>query len=430
MTTKSEAKSDVADILGLNGSSDRTTKKKRWIVGLLLGLIILVAIIGLSLGNNQRIQYTMQEVQRGSLTVKVTATGTLQPTNTVSVGSELSGIVKSVEVDYNDRVRRGQVLAGLDTSKLEALITQYKAALESAKGKVLQTEATVRETKAKLAQYQKVRELSNGKVPSQAEMDAAEAAFERAKADAVSAAAAVLQAEGTLKANETDLSKSVIRSPIAGIVLTRSIDPGQTVAATLQAPTLFTVAEDLTRMELQVNVDEADIGKVRNGQKATFTVSSYPNRTFEGEITKARFGSTTTTSGVVTYLTQLKVNNQELLMRPGMTATADIIVDEIKDAVLVPSAVLRFTPETQEKEASSSGSLISKLMPRPPKGSSKTQQTEAAAKKQQVIWTLRDGKPASIDVTTGATNGVMTEILSGDVKPGMQVIVDTVSNKL
>lgn len=430
MTTKSEAKSDIDDILGLNGSSDRTTKKKRWIVGLLLGLIILVAVIGLSLGNNQRIQYTMQEVQRGSLTVKVTATGTLQPTNTVSVGSELSGIVKSVEVDYNDRVRRGQVLARLDTSKLEALITQYKAALESAKGKVLQTEATVRETKAKLAQYQKVRELSKGKVPSQAEMDAAEAAFERAKADAVSAAADVLQAEGTLKANETDLSKSVIRSPIAGIVLTRSIDPGQTVAATLQAPTLFTVAEDLTRMELQVNVDEADIGKVRNGQKATFTVSSYPNRTFEGEITKARLGSTTTTSGVVTYLTQLKVNNQELLLRPGMTAAADIIVDEIKDAVLVPSAVLRFTPETQEKEASSSGSLISKLMPRPPKGSSKTQQTETSAKKQQVIWTLRDGKPASIDVTTGATNGVMTEILSGDVKPGMQVIVDTVSNKL
>lgn len=430
MTTKSEAKSDIVDILGLNGSSNRTTKKKRWIVGLLLGLIILVAVIGLSLGNNQRIQYTMQEVQRGSLTVKVTATGTLQPTNTVSVGSELSGIVKSVEVDYNDRVRRGQVLARLDTSKLEALITQYKAALESVKGKVLQTEATVRETKAKLAQYQKVRELSNGKVPSQAEMDAAEATFERAKADAVSAAADVLQAEGTLKANETDLSKSVIRSPIAGIVLTRSIDPGQTVAATLQAPTLFTVAEDLTRMELQVNVDEADIGKVRNGQKATFTVSSYPNRMFEGEITKARFGSTTTTSGVVTYLTQLKVNNQELLLRPGMTATADIIVDEIKDAVLVPSAVLRFTPETQEKEASSSGSLISKLMPRPPKGSSKTQQTEASAKKQQVIWTLRDGKPASIDVTTGATNGVMTEILSGGVKPGMQVIVDTVSNKL
>ncbi len=430
MVTKSEAKAGIADILHLNnGSPGRVTKKKRWVAGLFLGLAILVTVIGLSMGNTQRIQYKMQEVQRASLTVKVTATGTLQPTNTVTVGSELSGIVKSVNADYNDRVKRGQVLARLDTTKLEAQSTQYKAAFESAKGKVQQTEATVRETKAKLAQYQKVREISNGKIPSQAEMDAAEAAFERAKADAASAAAAVLQAEGTLKANETDLVKSIIRSPIAGVILTRSIDPGQTVAATMTAPTLFTVAEDLTRMELQVNVDEADIGKVQEGQKAAFTVSSYPNQAFEGQITKARYGSTTSSSGVVTYLTALKVNNPDLLLRPGMTATADITVHEIKDAVLVPSAALRFTPEAQEKEASSGGSLVSKLMPRPPKSSSKQQQTEGSAKKQQVLWTLRDGKPASIDVTTGATNGVMTEILSGDVKPGMQVIVDTVANK-
>ena len=428
MATKTETKTDIADILGLNSSSGRPPRKKRLIVGLLLGAILVLALILLAPHDSQ-IEYKMQEVQRGSLTVKVTATGTLQPTNTVSVGSELSGIVKSVDVDYNDRVKSGQTLAKLDTSKLEAQITQYKAALESAKGKVLQTEATVGETKAKLAQYQKVRELSSGKVPSQAEMDAAEAAFERAKADALSAAAAVSQAEATIEANETDLAKSFIRSPIKGIVLTRSIDPGQTVAATFETPTLFTVAEDLTHMKLQVNVDEADIGKVREGQKATFSVSSYPNRTFEGQITKARYGSTTTTSGVVTYVTELKVSNPDMLLRPGMTATADITVNEIKDAVLVPSAALRFAPEVQEKEPSSGGGLVSKLLPSPPKSSAKTNGTEASAKKQQLVWILRDGKPTSIGVTTGATNGVMTEVVSGVVKPGMQVIVDTAAKK-
>jgi HlyD family secretion protein len=428
MIAKTGSKTNIADILGLNGSPGRSPKKKRLIVGLLLGALLVLALILLA-PHGSRIEYKIQEIQRGSLTVKVTATGTLQPTNTVSVGSELSGIVKRVDVDYNDHVKPGQILARLDTSKLEAQITQYKAALESAKGKVSQTEATVKETQAKLAQYRKVRELSKGKVPSQAEMDSAEASFERAKADAVSAAAAVSQAEATIEANETDLAKSIIRSPIKGIVLSRSIDPGQTVAASFQAPTLFTVAEDLTRMELQVNVDEADIGKVRKGQKATFSVSSYPNRIFEGQITKARYGSTTSTSGVVTYVTELKVNNPDMLLRPGMTATADITVNEIKDAVLVPSAALRFTPEGQEKEPSSGGSLISKLLPRPPRGSSKPNGTEASAKKQQLVWILRDGKPASIGVTTGETNGVMTEVVSGDIKPGMQVIVDTAAKK-
>jgi HlyD family secretion protein len=426
MITKTEPEMDITRILGVDGSSGSALRRKRWIVAALLAAATLTAaIIWLLPGKSVPAQYKTQEVKRGSLTVKVTATGTLQPTNTVSVGSELSGIIKSVEVDYNDRVKVGQVLARLDTSKLEAQITQSRAALESAKAKVLQTQATVVETRAKLAQFQKVRELSNGKVPSQTEMDAADAAFERAKADAAGAAAAVSQAEATLQANETDLAKSVIRSPIKGIVLTRSIEPGQTVAASFQAPILFTLAEDLTRMELQVNVDEADVGKVREGQKAVFSVSSYPNRTFEGQITQARYGSTTTTSGVVTYVAVLKVNNPDLALRPGMTATADITVSQIEDAVLVPGAALRFTPALQEKEVSSGGSLLSKLLPRPPRPTSRPNGNEAAAKKQQVVWTLRDGKPASISVTAGATNGVMTEVVSGEVQPGMELIVDT-----
>jgi HlyD family secretion protein len=301
------------------------------------------------------------------------------------------------------------------------------AALDSARAKVLQTEATVVETKAKLAQFQKVRELSNNKVPSQTEMAAAEAAFERAKADAAAAAAAVSEAQAAVQANETDLSKSVIRSPIKGVVLTRSIEPGQTVAASFQAPTLFTLAEDLSKMELHVNVDEADIGKVREGQKATFSVSAYPNRTFSAHITLARYGSSTT-SGVVTYETVLKVDNKDLALRPGMTATADITVQEIADSLLVPNAALRFTPVDQETTATSGGSLVSKLLPRPPQ-TARTQNGQDKDKKQQKVWTLQDERPTAIVITTGASNGILTEVLSGNIEPGLKLLVDTESKE-
>jgi HlyD family secretion protein len=388
-------------------------------------------IIWKTADKSNSVQYKTQEVARGNLTVVVTATGTLQPTNTVDVGSELSGIIKSVEVDYNDRVKVGQVLAKLDTSKLEAQVTQSKAALESAKAKVLQAQATVMETRSKLAQLQRVRELSNNKVPSQSELDAAEAALERAKADEASAKAAVSQAQATLEVNQTDLSKSVIRSPINGVVLARSIEPGQTVAASFTAPVLFTLAEDLTQMELHVNVDEADIGKVREGQKATFSVAGYPNRTFEAQITQARFGSSTT-SGVVTYETVLKVNNSDLSLRPGMTATADITVKKVENALLIPSAALRFTPPVQEEkkkeeEKKTSGSLVGSLLPRPPRQGSQKSNNSTGNRSQQRVWTLKDGQLSAIPVTIGSTDGSMTEVVAGDIQPGMAVVVDTLS---
>ena len=228
-------------------------------------LVIVAAVVIFAVFAGKRsgaVQYKTDQARRGDLVVIVTATGTLQPTNKVDVGSELSGTIKSVEVDYNSKVKAGQVLARLDTTKLEATIAQSRASLESAKAKVQQAQATVVETKAKLSQYQKVWDLSGGKVPSQTEMDAARAAYERAKADAANYSAMVSQSQAALKANLTDLSKTVIKSPINGIVLTRSIEPGQTVAASFTAPVLFTLAEDLTKMDLHVNVDEADIGKV------------------------------------------------------------------------------------------------------------------------------------------------------------------------
>ena len=426
MKSNTNPNSDVARTLEIDQSHGYGKRVKRWIV---VALVVIVALVGVVIwrtsGKSSATQYKTEEVKRGDLTVVVTATGTLKPTNSVDVGSELSGTAKSVEVDYNSRVKVGQVLARLDTSKLEATLTQSRAALESAKAKVLQAQATVAETRAKLAQLQRVRELSNGKVPSQSEMDAAEAAFERARADEASARAAVSQAEATAKANETDLSKTIIRSPINGIVLIRSIEPGQTVAASFQAPVLFTLAEDLTQMELHVNVDEADIGKVQEGQKATFSVAGYPDRTFEARITQARFGSSTT-SGVVTYETVLKVNNSDLALRPGMTATADITVKELQNAILVPSSALRFTPPVQEERKPSPG-LVGSLLPRPPSSASKQGREVSANKKQQRVWTLKDGQLSAIPVTVGSTDGIMTEVVNGYLKPGMALVVDTLS---
>jgi len=426
MKSNPNEESDIAKILEIDPSPGKRNIPKRWLIAAILVVVAIVVALIFWKGSNSSyaVHYKTEEVKRGDLTVIVTATGTLQPTNKVDVGSELSGIIKSVEVDYNNRVKRGQILAKLDTSKLEAQVTQLKAALESAKSKVLQAQATVSETRSKLEQFRRVWELSNKRVPSQSEMDAAQAAFDRAKADAANYAAAVSQAQATLQAMETDLSKAVIRSPINGIVLTRSVEPGQTVAASFTAPVLFTLAEDLTKMELHVNVDEADVGNIQEGQKAIFSVAAYPNRTFEARIIQARYGSSTT-SGVVTYETVLKVDNPDLSLRPGMTATADIIVKKIENAVLIPSAALRFTPPIQEEKKPSTG-LVGAILPRPPRAGTQ-QREDAASKKQQRIWTLRDGQLSAISVTIGSANGGMTEVVAGDIQPGMIVVVDTVS---
>lgn len=416
---------NIEDILEIKHSQGLIKRlKKFFCMVLLVGPLTAVVLFWHQSGNSAAVQYKTELATRGDITVIVTATGTLEPTNTVSVGSELSGIIKSVEVNCNDIVQSGQILARLDTSKLEAQLTQAKAALEEAKAKELQAEATVLETQAKLNQLQKVRELSQGKVPSQTEMDAAEAAYKRATADAASAKASVSKAKASLQAIQTDISKSVIRSPINGIVLTREIEPGQTVAASFNTPVLFTIAEDLKEMELHVDVDEADIGKVQEGQTATFSVSAYPNVTFQAQIVQTRFAATTT-SGVVTYETILTVNNPDLILRPGMTATTDITVQKIEDAVLVPSKALRFSSPVRETSNNSRG-IIGSLLPRPPRASTSSLNLPSQGN-QQKVWVLRDGQLTSIEVTTGATGGLMTEIVSGEIQPGMEVVVDTVT---
>ncbi|HUT29542.1 MAG TPA: efflux RND transporter periplasmic adaptor subunit [Sedimentisphaerales bacterium] len=429
MNTGKSPDSDIAKALGTDQSSSHRSRLKRWfLIGIPAVMIVTAIVIWTKTGTSNSVQFKTEEVRRGDITVIVTATGTLQPTNEVDVGSELSGIIETVEVDYNNKVEVGQVLARLDTSKLDAQVTQSKAALESAKAKVLQTQATLSETRSKLAQFERVRELSNKKVPSQAEFDAAEAAFERAKADVASATAAVSQAQAALEAYKTDLSKTVIRSPVNGIVLTRSVEPGQTVAAAFQAPVLFTLAEDLTQMELHVNVDEADVGKVKEGQDAEFSVDAYPNRTFKAQITQTRYGAQTV-EGVVTYETLLKVDNADLSLRPGMTATADIIVTKIENAVLVSNSALRFKLSTED-DRKNNGGLVGALLPHPPRHKSKQTENAISSSNRQQVWVLKDGKdgrPVAVPVTTGATDGVMTEILDGEIEPGMLLVVDVIS---
>jgi HlyD family secretion protein len=428
MKPKITPEADITQTLGIGQSSGHRRYLKPWLVMAALTLVTVVIVIVWETSDKaDSTQYKTQEAQRGNLTVTVTATGALEPTNQVDVGTEVSGTIETVEADYNDRVRVGQILARLDTSKLEAQVLQSKAGLESSRAKVLQAQATVKETSDQLARLQRVRELSNNKVPSQHDVDAAEAALERAKADEAASKAQVSEAQATLEANETDLSKAIIYSPVNGIVLVRSVEPGQTVAASLQAPVLFTLAEDLTQMALHVDVDEADVGQVKEGQEAIFTVDAYPDRTFPARITQVRYGSQTV-EGVVTYETVLNVDNSDLSLRPGMTATADITVKKIENAILVPNAAFRFTPPVQEKETSFRGSgIIGKLFPRP-RRSPATQREEATAdKKQHLVWTLLNGQLIAISVTTGSTNGIMTEVTGGDVKPGMALVVDIVS---
>jgi HlyD family secretion protein len=266
----------------------------------------------------------------------------------------------------NDRVKKGQVLVVLDTAKLSDQVLRSRAGLAAVQAQQAQSSATVKEAQANLIRLEDVARLSGGKVPSATELDAARANVDRAQAAETSARANVAEARAALSTDETNLSKASIRSPIDGMVLSRSVEPGNAVAASLQAVTLLAIAEDLQKLRLEVNVDEADVGAVKAGQKANFTVSSYPSRPYPAEIVRVAYGSTKT-DNVVTYVTYLEVNNTDLSLRPGMTAAATIVATERSNVLLVPNTALRFAPTSGNSPAAASGGgLVSKLMPRPP----------------------------------------------------------------
>lgn len=369
--------------------------------------------------------YSTQVVARGNLTLNVTANGTLQPTRSIGIGSELSGTVLKVNVDVNDRVRKGQVLVVLDTAKLRDQILRSHAAVAAAKGKVAQTAATIEEARATLGRLEEVARLSGGKVPSKSELDGGRAMFTRALADDASARAGVSDAEAALSTDQINLSKASIAAPADGVVLTRTVDPGNAVAASLQAVTLFTIAEDLKRLRLWVYVDEADVGSVAAGQDATFTVSAYPSRNFPAKVTRVGFGSTTT-DNVVTYLTHLDVDNADLSLRPGMTATATITATQRKDVLLVPNSALRFDPMAAgPARPAAAGGIVASLTPRMPRGNARSPAAAGASTASaRQVWVLRDGIAVPVAVTPGISDGRMTEITGGELQAGEQVITD------
>jgi HlyD family secretion protein len=410
---------DVERVLKQGGNARRGIFRLRnWVLAALA--VGAVASAGWLLRNGSSspaTSYITNPVTRGSLSVIVTATGSVQPTNQVDVSSELSGIVRKVLVDYNSPVKVGEVLAELDTDKLKATVDSSRAKLTAAKAKVAEAEATLVE---KEDDYNRKGSLVEKQITSTFDFQAAKAAFQRAVAALESARADVGVAQADLQLNETNLAKATIRSPINGVILSRDVEPGQTVASTLQAPVLFSIAEDLTQMEIQVDVDEADVGKVKEGQKATFTVDAYPDRTFQAEIRQLRMGSETV-QGVVTYKAVLTTDNSELLLRPGMTATAEIAVQHIDDALLVPNAALRFTPPQEDKE--DNRGFLSKLLPGRPHF--RRPSSKEANGRDRTVWVLRNGVPAAVPVVIGATDGRHTEIVKGDIEPGTRVIVDT-----
>ena len=416
-TATRRAHQDIGSVLAAEGAATTIWSRERLRhLGMAFAALLLLLVLAWRLSpSHPAARYQMEPVAKGSFVVLVTATGSVQPTNKVDVSSELSGTVRKVLVDYNSQVAAGQPLAELDTDKLKAVVDSSRARLAAASAKVADAEATVVEKKRDL---DRKRALAGKQVTSVHDLDLAEAAHDRAVASLASTRADVGVAEAELRLNETNLLKACICSPISGIVLKRNVDPGQTVASSLQAPVLFSIAEDLKQMELQVDIDEADVGKVKVGQGASFSVDAFPDRRFPASIRDVRFASETI-QGVVTYKAVLVIDNSELLLRPGMTATAEIRVTEIADAVTVPNSALRYAPTVQ---AADQRSFLRRLLPGPPQFRTASPRDNGGV--NRTIWTLRNGVPEAVKVVIGPSDGKRTQIVGGKLEPEHSVIVD------
>lgn len=402
--------------------------RKRW-PWIAVAVIALLLVAGLGFGRaggqpDAEAIFRTASVELATVTLNVTATGNLEPINQVTVGSELSGTVSEVLVEANDQVTQGQVLARLETSTRENELKALRAAVQASEARVLQSLASRKQASAELERYQVLDEESGGRLPSSSVLQSAETAAENADAEVASARASLAQAQAQLDASESNLAKAELRSPTDGVVLSRSVDAGQTVAASLSAPELFVIAEDLRRMKLEVAVAEVDIARLEQGQQATFKVDAWPDRSFAASVTLVAFGYTVV-DNVVSYIVELEVDNSEFLLRPGMTATASIEVAEHANVLTVPPTALRFTPsQPEEAKTSSGGGIVDKLMTRPPRGtrSAKSGTGTASASTGKQIWVLRDNRPQPLSVETGLSDGSRTEVSSPELQAGDKVI--------
>jgi HlyD family secretion protein len=372
---------------------------------LLIGIALAVALGGAAYlylkKENGTTDYRTAKVEKGEIVDAIAATGTINAVTTVSVGSQVSGTLQQIFVDFNSRVLKGQVIALIDPRLLQAAVEQAranvnnaKASLEKAQVGVIDTERTNRRN----------RELVKDGFVAQADVDSSQTAWEQAAAQKRSAEAALQQAEGALRVARTNLEYATIRSPVNGIVISRNVDVGQTVAASFQTPTLFSIAEDLTKMQVDTNVDESDIGRAALGQTVTFTVDAWPEKTFTGEVAQVR-NSPIVTQNVVTYNVVVRVDNRELLLKPGMTANVSIEVRKFRDVLKIPNAALRYRPAVKGAEAESAGK-------RQGDGKGKV------AGGQRVHLLGKDGKPVPVPIKSGVSNGSFTVLEEGNLREG------------
>ena len=410
----------------LKGYSTTNSKKKYIYIGLLLlifGAIFYYFFFMNTAKKDDNLTYNTKKVTKGDLAVVVSATGTLNPTNSVEIGIEVSGTIKDIYVDFNDEVEVGQVLAILDTRKLQSEVDGQTAALSIAKANLKQSEVEVKNKKINYDRTQKMYDSSGGKYPSINELDTARFAYESAVSAFEAAKAKVEQSSFTLKTAQQNLDKAFVKSSIKGIVLNRAVEVGQTLAASMNAPKLFTLAKDLTQMDLIVSIDESDVADIKKDLDVTFKVDAYPNKNFKGKIKQVRLNPVTV-NGVVTYETVVGVNNEELLLRPGMTATAQIITKQSIDKLIIPNTALRFKPKIQTEQKSSTMNFV-----QPPKRTQGDIPAKELGKKEFVpVFVLENNQPKRVMVKVLDTDGKSTTIESNELKIDDEVIVSQKSD--
>jgi len=368
--------------------------KKILIIGV---IVVVIAIAGYFIfrGKGNEPKFRTEKVTKGDLVMTVTSTGTVNPVTTVLVGTQVSGTIKEIYVDFNSPVKKGQLIARIDPALFEAQVNQARANLFSAKANLEKAEATLVDAKRTM---ERNKELLSKNLIAQSDFDTAETNYETAKASVSAVKAQVVQTEAALSLAETNLYYTKIVSPVEGIVVSRNVDVGQTVAASFQTPTLFSIAQDLTKMQIDGNVDESDIGNIKVGQDVEFIVDAYPDITFKGKVWQVR-NAPITVQNVVTYDVVIQVANPELKLKPGMTANVSIITAIKKDVLKIPNAALRF-------------SLSEKGVQTP-------------EKKGPGIWILEKEQPMRIPVSTGISDGSYTELVSGEVREGQEVIIES-----
>jgi HlyD family secretion protein len=407
------------DIL-LGRETKRLLGRRAWWIA--LAVIALLAIYTVSrffFGGPAQPTYRTAEIARGNLTVSISAIGNIVPNNQIAVGSQISGLVTQVLVETNDRVERGQPLAMLDTRRLQDAIRVTEANIAQGIASVSQQRSTLAEARAQLARLEEVFRLSGGKSPSAAELSAQRASVQRSEASLQIAQAQVKASRAQLSSDRTQIGYAVIRSPVSGMILTRQVEPGQTVAAAFSSPTLFTVAENLTRMKLDISVDEADVGRLRPGQSASFAVDAFPQRRFRAIVRKVNYAASnlsTSANTVVSYVATLDIENADLSLRPGMTAAVDVRVQDVVNALLVPNAALRYLPN---EPSALRGDIKISLNP----GAREPKVRGIGTGSRQIVYVVDAlGRASPVPVQIGPTNGAMTVITDGKVGPGTRVV--------